>query len=926
MNQSTFLQDQLLTTKFFIPSPSHTLIPRPSLTAQLSASLQHKLTLVSAPPGFGKTTLLAAWVQSLPLGHPHVAWVSLDEGDNDTLRFWKLALMALNNCLPGLFSPLLTFLQTGQSLSIHSFLTVFVNTLVEQTEQFLLVLDDYEMITEPAVHTSLTFLLEHLPSQLRLILATRKDPPLSLSRLRAGDQVFEVRTEQFRCTSEEALAFFTQSMGITLTSEESQEVEDRTEGWIAGLQLLALSMRGRPDPIAILHELHGSQRYILDYLTDEVLRQQPAALQNFLLRTSILEHLCAPLCDSVMEQSGSQQVLEQLEQANLFVESLDERHQWYRYHALFAEALRYRLEQMEDKAVSTLHLRASQWYAKKRDLSEAVRHAVSARDWQRAADLIEPVYAVIWSSSEHAMLRRWLEQLPVEVVRSRPRLCLAYAKILFLVAPYMTIESWLRDAETALRATLPAPTDGTAETRALPPSKRQERDNLLGEIVSYRAIITAFNLGDGQSTLALCQEALAHLSAQNLVARAEVAYAQSLAYFALGEILAAIQSAREATALEQTMGNISPIIAYMFRTAYSLLLHGKLHEVVQVAQQAALLGTTPEGIPHAMVCWAYIVHADVMREWNQLEEALSLALQGVRLSEQTETIVALYLAHTVLMRIYQARGEMEAARSAFYQAEDALAKSYSPYRRDTYLIENWVQFWLASGALDRAIRWEQELAEQESVLSPLARECKVMAQARVYLAQKKPTEALSLLEPLQVNAEQQERWRHVIEMKVLQALAHQMRAEEQEALTVVAQALHLAEPEGYIRTFVDEGDQMAVLLSRLKEQERIQGPTPYLDTVLAAILQDKMAHKRQPERARQCTMSQPLLDPLSKRELEVLQLIGRGASNLEIAEELVISVDTVKRHLYNIFPKLGVKNRVKAVAQARTLGLLFEEA
>jgi len=811
-------------------------------------------------------------------------------------------------------------------------LTALINTFVKQTEQFLLILDDYHVITEPAIHTSLTFLLKNLPSQLHLILATRADPPVSLSRLRARNQVLEVRTEQFRCTSEEALAFFTQAMGIALTSEEAREVEARMEGWIAGLQLLALSMRGRVDPTALLHELHGSQRYILDYLTDEVLRKQPTALQTFLLRTSILERLCAPLCDSVMEQSGSQQLLEQLEQANLFVVSLDERRQWYRYHALFAKALRYRLEQTEGEAVAALHLRASQWYAQQGNLHEAVHHAVSARDWQRVADLIEPVHAVVWSSSEHALLRRWLEQLPVEVVRSRPHLCLAYARILFLVAPYTTIERWLHDAEVTLRATLPAPTNGTVEMRALPPSQRQERDNLLGEIAAYRAAITAFDLGEGRSTLAFCQEALAHLSEQNLVARAEVAYARSLAYHALGDIVAAIQSAREATALAQAAGNLSAIIAYVCRTAYSLLLHGKLHEVVQVAQQAALLGTTPVGLPHAMVCWAYIGHANVLREWNRLDEALELALQGVRLSKQTETIVALRLAYTVLMRVYLARGELDAARLAFQQAEATLAKNYSPYRRAAFLIVDWVQFWLASGEVERAIRWAQELAEQDSMPSPLAREREEVARVRTLLAQKKPTEALSLLEPLQVSAEKQERWSHVIEMKVLQALAHHMRdstdapqASGQDALTVLAQALHLAEPEGYIRIFADEGAPMAALLSRLREQQRKQGSTAYLDTVLAAFLQANMPHERQPQRSEQRTTAQPLLDPLSARELDVLPLIASGASNPEIAEKLVLSIDTVKRHVSNIFSKLGVKNRVLAVARARALGLLSEQ-
>jgi LuxR family maltose regulon positive regulatory protein len=703
MSEAALFGEQLLTTKFFIPSPSHALIPRPRLTARLSASLQHKLTLISAPAGFGKTTLLAAWVQALPPGNPHVAWVSLDEGDNDPLRFWEYALTALDNCKPGLCTFLVTFLHTQPSLSVHYLLTALINTLVKQTEQFLLILDDYHVITEPEVHSSLTYLLEHLPPQLHLILETRADPPLSLSRLRARDQVFEVRTEQLRCTSEEASAFFTQAMRIPLTSEEIREVEVRTEGWIAGLQLLALSLRGHTDPGALLAEMHGTHRYILDYLTDEVLRQQPEVVQTFLLRTSILERLCAPLCDRVMGQSGSQLVLEHLEQANLFVVALDERRQWYRYHALFAETLRYRLQQAEGEAVAALHLRASQWYAEEGNLHEAVRHATSAGDWQRVADLIEPAQAVIWSSHEHARLRRWLEQLPVEVVRSRPRLCLASAKILYLVAPYNPMDRWLQDAETAVRARFPATTSGDAETAALPLAEQREWDDFLGEIASFRAAVTAFTLGDGHAALAFCEEALAHLSPQNLGARAEVAYAKSLAYHALGEIVPAIQSAREATALAQAGENISQIVAYTCRTAYSLRLQGKLHEVVQMAQLAATQGS-------------------------------------------------------------------------------------------------------------------------------------------ILLAQEKATEALSLLEPLRGDAERQERWNHVIEMQVLQALAHAMGDEEQEALAVLAQAVRLAEAEGYIRIFVDEGAPLASMLSRLREREDKQMPTGYMDTLLAAFGKVGRAH------------------------------------------------------------------------------------
>ena len=530
--------------------------------------------------------------------------------------------------------------------------------------------------------------------------------------------------------------------------------------------------------------------------------------------------------------------------------------------------------------------------------------------------MIEQAYAFIWGSSE---------QLPVEIVRSRPRLCLAYAKTLFMVAPYTTMERWHSDAETALRGELLAPMHEAADTGASSAIERHERDNLLGEIAASRAIITGYYQGDGHATLALCQEAITHLAEENLLTRAEVAYAQSLAHHSFGDIVAAIQCAREATTLAQAAGDISSTILYLNRTAYSLLLCGKLHEAVQVTEQATLLGTTPVGLQHAMVCWGSIFHADVLREWNRLDEALDLILQAVRLSEQTETVVALYLGYTELMRIYLARREMEAARSAFQHAEEVLEKTFSPYRRDAYLIVDWVQYWLASGESERATHWVRELVQQSRVQSPFAREREDVAHARILLAQKKPMEALALLEPLGAGAEKQERWSHVIEIKVLQALAHSMGGEEQEAFTLLAQALQLAEPEGYIRRFVDEGSPMAILLTGLRNQQRKHGLTPYVDTVLAAFGQGGTTPEHLPEAAGQRTTVHPLLDPLSERELEVLHLLVQGNSNQEIAEGLVITIDTVKRHVSNIYSKLGVHTRVQAVARARALGLLSEE-
>ena len=930
MVEATLFYDQLLATKFFLPSSSHPLLPRPHLTSLLNEGLRRKLIFISAPAGFGKTTLVSAWVQSFSQHTPeaqHVAWVSLDESDNDPVQFWAYALTALDRQQPGLCTPLLGYLHTQQAPTppLRYVLQALINALVSRTEQFLLVLDDYHLITEPEIHSSLTYLVEHLPPQLHLILATRADPPLPLSLLRARGEVLEVRTNQLRCTPEEVMAFFKEVMGMQLPTDIIQNATTKTEGWLVGLHLLGLSLQGYTDPADLLDEVSGSQRYILDYLMEEVLRRQPPSVQTFLLHTSLLERLSAPLCDAVLQQTGSQEILEFLERANVFVVPLDGQRRWFRYHALFAEALRSRLEQTEGEVISTLHLRASRWYAEQGSLTEAARHAISAQDWPRVADLIEQEYAFIWGNSEHAMVRRWLEKLPVEIVRSRPRLCLAYAKTLFMVAPYTTMERWLYDAETALQATLPAPMNETADTGAAPSPQRHEQDNLSGEIAAYRAIITGYYLGEGHATLALCQEALAHLAEQNLLARAEVAYAQSLAFHSFGDIVAAVQCVREATTLAQAAGDISSTILYMSRTAYSLLLHGKLREVVQVTEQAALLGTTPVGLPHAMVCWASIFHADVLREWNRLDEALDLVLQAVRLSEQTETVVALYLGYTELMRVYLARGELEEAHSAFQHAEEVLEKTYSLYRRDAYLIVDWVQFWLASGESERATHWARELLQQTRVHSPFAREREDVARARIVLAQRRPMEALALLEPLEAGAEKQERWSHVIEIKVLQALAHSMRGAEREAFTFLAQALQLAEPEDYIRRFVDEGSQMAVLLTRLRNQQRKHGPTSYLDTVLAAFRQDGSTPEHQPGAAGQRTTLQPLLDPLSERELEVLHLLVRGDSNQEIAEGLVITIDTVKRHVSNIFSKLGVHTRVRAVARARALGLLSQE-
>src|SRR2546428_7361405 len=463
MDESKRFQDHLLTTKFFVPASSHALISRARLFALLDEGLSRPLILVSAPAGFGKSTLVAAWVQSKPAESPQVAWVSLDEGDNDPVQFWSYVLTALERCQPGRYQPLLTALRR-QHFSLPYLLTALLNTWVEHSEQMLLVLDDYHVITEPALHTSLASLIERLPPQVHLVLITRVDPPLKLSRLRGRDQVFEVRTDSLRYTIEETDTFLREVMGIHLDPNALEQVAARTEGWPMGLQFVGLSLREHVTPHALLERLSGKERYILDYLTEEVLQQQPAQIQAFLLRTSILAQLTAPLCDTVMNQAGSQQILETLERANVFLVPLDGERRWYRYHTLFAEALRARLEQREEQqALHDLHRRACDWYAGHGAVREAIEHALQAQDWPRAADLIElATQVLVLGTSGSPIALSWLRQLPATVVGHRPRLCLFYVRLLFLAARFQEALSWLdateaalREAETTSRSSLP---------------------------------------------------------------------------------------------------------------------------------------------------------------------------------------------------------------------------------------------------------------------------------------------------------------------------------------------------------------------------------------------------------------------------------------------------------------------------------------
>ena len=866
MSRLMIIQDQLLATKFFVPVASHPLIARPRLMALLQQSLGRSLTLVSTPAGFGKTTLLAAWVKSLSRSDVVVGWLSLDEEDNEPRSFWIEALSAFSLHQPDRFAPLLKYLQSPQTPPLKHILTAFINLLVDSPEHFVLVLDDYHLITEPLIHTTLAYLVEHIPPQLHIILATRMDPPLPISLLQTREMMLQVRADQLRCTSEETKTFLQDVMGIQLPDETIEQVTTRTEGWLVGLQLLGLSLPGCSDPAGLLEELSGDQRYILDFLIEEVLQRQSQEVQTFLLSTCILERFNASLCNAVIQQTGSQRILEQLERANLFVVPLDSKRQWYRYHALFAEALRYQLKHTAHiDLVLALHHRASIWYAEHNQTTQAILHAFNAKEWQWAADLIEglSVMSLTWGAGQHelVLLRQWLEKLPADIVQSRPRLCLVCAQMFWASAPPSMLQTWLDLAEVALIALLTKDSPEDVSQLPLAAQLRQDRENLLGEVIGFRAFLLSFQ-DDGIAILSLCQRAFSLLSEQNALARVHLAFPQVIAYYtSANDVMAAIKSGLDNSWLAQEAGYHAMAISTMGVTIYFMTIVGRLGEAYQLAQRAIHLGTQLEGFMLPDVGWSMIWQAEILREWGQLDAARALAEEAIPLCQQAGSLaypVYLVCGYAVLAHICLSSGDLSIAHYALQQIEYIGRSMSLPiycYFRSLYTTVDQVRLWLACGELDRAIRWARELDLTARCGTPFAQEREEVARVRILLARARPDEALQRLTPVLERATTGQRWNHVIEVRLLQALAYQMCQQEKQALFALSEAVVLAEPEGYIRRFVDEGAAMATLLSSLREQQRVYGPTPYLDTVLAAFPRQSKVRKRQSKQTKQRTIA-----------------------------------------------------------------------
>jgi LuxR family maltose regulon positive regulatory protein len=882
----------LLQTKLHTPLLRPGIVSRPRLIERLNAALlqqdggfTHKLTLISAPAGFGKTTLLGEWITHC---RRPVAWVSLDERDNDPAHFWAYFAAALRRAQVDVADVDQAMLQSSQVPPAGTILTSLLNQMAAASDSFILVLDDYHVIETPAIHEGLTFLIEHMPRQMHLVISTRIDPPLPIARLRGRAQLIELYQADLRFTSEEATDFLNQTMGLALSPEDVAALEKRTEGWIAGLQMAAISMRGHDDTAGFVRAFTGSHRYILDYLSEEVLRQQSKDVRAFLLQTAILDRLSGALCDAVRSSAvksstplgNSQAILEHLERSNLFVVPLDDERRWYRYHHLFADLLRQRVQRETPDLVPDLHRRASAWYEEHGLVAEAIGHTLSAGDFERAANLIHQAGWVTFTRGEMTTILGWVASLPGDLVRSRP-----YIRVLNIWA--MAKSGRLKDVEASLEGI--------------------DARQFQGQVAAVRAYLAGVRR-DLPRAVELAHQALHHLPEEDLLLRAIVTQNLGVAYHWSGDSAAAVRTLTRAVELSRAAGQ-------PFQALTGLAILGRAHEMQASLRQAmetyenALELSSKAGLqPVPFACMAHVGMAGPLYEWNDLDGARRHATEGIRLSELGGFVAYQLFGNVRLAQVHEAQGDRDGALDALLKAEQ-LSQRADYALVAALAIELRVRLWVAQGDHAAAARWIGEYRFASMGELDAAEEIEHMAVARVLIAHNDPASALRLLARLLDAAQAGERRESTIRLLVLQALAFQAQGDVDPALAALGRALSLAEPEGYVRTFLDEGEPMALLLRQALSRDIFSN---YIARLLAAFNEESASSPGM----------DALVEPLTEREMDVLRLIVAGLSNPDIAEELFIAVSTVKSHVNHIYGKLGVENRIQAVERARTLGLV----
>lgn len=912
----------LLQTKLYIPPPRPSLVPRPPLIERLNAGLHRKLTLVSAPAGFGKTTLLSEWAAGCDRLEPvlRFAWLSLDEGDDDPARFLAYLIAALQMVEPDVGAGALVALQSPQPPPMEALVTALINDIAAAPQNdheghpYVLVLDDYHLISSVAVHRTLRLLLQHQPSCLHVVVSTRQDPPLQLARLRVRGQITDIRERDLRFTAEESTSFLNRTMGLQLGPEAVATLETRTEGWIAGLQLAALALQEQENAAAFIATFAGDDRYVMDYLIEEVVRRQPEAIRRFLLHTAILNRLSAPLCDALLSDvqlpASSQESLEHLDAANIFLIPLDNKREWYRYHHLFADLLRHLLQREHPERLPDLHRRASRWYEQAGDADEAIHHALTIPDFPLAAHLAEQYGVRMVGGSRLMTYLAWVRRIPDDVIYARPYLCACCGWAYVLTDQVETAERYVQAGEAAL--------PGFERFYVAPEERFVTRKEVRGHLTAIRAYAARVQ-GDLAGVAEYSRQALDQLPADAFVVRCVVAFNLAIMHHERGEMEQALAAAAEAFETAQKSGeNVYVAISALGLQGNHLAYQGKLQAAAEVCRRAIELGTAGQVTPVPASGMGHWGLALVHYERNERAAAARHLEKALGLVEQVgnwEMVVSIHLldARLALLAGDLARAEDQLGRAA------ELVQDCSEPQLYTYWTVARGELCLAQGDIAAAVQCAAESGLQASELTVEEMTTgpgkvylpELSLFPRILLAQKKLDEALDFLDRLATAAEMSEYGAALIEALILQALARHLQGDDERALERLEDALALAAPQGYVRPFLVLGPREP--MTALLRQAISRGIAPvYASKLLAAfdVSEGELPH------------TPTLVEPLSERERQVLRLVAAGLSNREIADELVVAVSTVKSHTNHIYGKLGVKSRTQAVARAQELGLL----